>query len=303
MARFVLANLVDRMNLHIDPEPTPEIRWWQAILIGLAPSALIVAIRSGVTQLGPASSEGGRIVRLIGHPLESALLQLAAFGVVIVVASRSLSKRRPPGKEARADKTVSNEISPPVGLMYFLTAGMALQFLLSEASNVVQTIEPIPLDDQLELQRLLNPLSISDSLGLLVALVVVAPVTEEILFRGMLLPGLRSSYGHTVAWVGSSLLFGISHVRPAAMVPAFLGGMVLGWARVRTNSVLPSIFLHAGINALPLLLPSKIIAIRGFNTVGSNVYHVPMPIIGLSLLVFAIAIRLGVDLCYRPTST
>lgn len=84
--------------------------------------------------------------------------------------------------------------------------------------------------------------------------VVAAPVLEELLCRGIVLESIRYRYGAWRAWVGSSLFFGLIHLHPAMSVNAFFMGMILGFAVIRTRSVIPAVLLHAFNNALALVL-------------------------------------------------
>ncbi|MCC3159396.1 CPBP family intramembrane metalloprotease [Hymenobacter sp. 15J16-1T3B] len=77
---------------------------------------------------------------------------------------------------------------------------------------------------------------------------VAAPVIEEWLFRGLLLPGLARNYGSTRAIVQSSLLFGIIHFNPAQSLMAFCLGLFLGWLYIRTQSVRTCVLAHATVN-------------------------------------------------------
>ena len=80
--------------------------------------------------------------------------------------------------------------------------------------------------------------------------VIVAPVLEEVLFRGMILGSLRES-GNTVrAVVLSSLIFGIIHIIPQQVVNAFVVGLILGLVYVRTGSLFAVILIHALNNAV-----------------------------------------------------
>jgi membrane protease YdiL (CAAX protease family) len=83
-----------------------------------------------------------------------------------------------------------------------------------------------------------------------VALVLAAPLFEELLFRGFLLPGLASSWGAPVAVAVSSLLFAASHFQydPFDMTAVLGLGLLLGAARVTTRSTLLPMVLHAGVN-------------------------------------------------------
>ena len=85
-----------------------------------------------------------------------------------------------------------------------------------------------------------------------VVAVVLAPLTEEILFRGVLLSALRSRWGTGVAIFGSSALFAGMHVSPYAIPPVFVLALVLGWLFVRTRSLTVCIVAHSVFNGLGL---------------------------------------------------
>ncbi len=118
--------------------------------------------------------------------------------------------------------------------------------------------------------------------------VVIAPVTEELLFRGLILRALRTRYGPTRAIVISALFFGAFHLDPQALVFASLMGLVLGWIAERTQSTMPSIALHAGFNAMPVLFPEELVRIPGFNT--GAIEDVPWPLVLGSSVVAALAL-------------
>lgn len=88
-----------------------------------------------------------------------------------------------------------------------------------------------------------------DSLGgggwLLVSAVLIAPLFEEVIFRGYIAGSLRSAYGGVVAWLLSSLLFGLMHMQPSVIVTATCGGLVLGYFYLRYRSLVIVIMLHA----------------------------------------------------------
>jgi uncharacterized protein len=86
-----------------------------------------------------------------------------------------------------------------------------------------------------------------------VAIVLVAPFFEELLFRGIILRGLLARMSAAKAVVLSSLLFGAMHANIYQLVDAGLFGLVLGWLYVRFRSTLPCILLHAVTNALAML--------------------------------------------------
>lgn len=90
--------------------------------------------------------------------------------------------------------------------------------------------------------------------GLFLAIVVAAPLAEEFICRGILLPALRDRWGTGTALVVSSLAFGAMHLNPWQFGYATLIGLVLGWLRIRTGSVFPGVLMHALNNGISWLL-------------------------------------------------
>lgn len=82
---------------------------------------------------------------------------------------------------------------------------------------------------------------------------VAAPVFEEIMFRGFLLPSLTRYVPVWAAIIASSLLFAIAHLSLSEVLPLATLGMVLGFVYTRSRNLLSSILLHSLWNAGTLL--------------------------------------------------
>jgi membrane protease YdiL (CAAX protease family) len=85
---------------------------------------------------------------------------------------------------------------------------------------------------------------------LLVAGVVIAPVVEEVFFRGFLFAGLWKKYTWKKAALISSALFALIHIQVTAMIPIFILGYIFAFLYYRSNSVWPGILMHVTTNAL-----------------------------------------------------
>ena len=81
---------------------------------------------------------------------------------------------------------------------------------------------------------------------------VLAPVTEELLFRGAF-QGLMRPCGSAAAIFAPALLFGVLHLDLAQGLTAFACGVFLGWLAERSGSILPGMLLHLVNNALAFL--------------------------------------------------
>lgn len=84
----------------------------------------------------------------------------------------------------------------------------------------------------------------------LLTAVVVAPLFEETLFRGVLLPGLAGWLGPRGAVLLSAALFAAAHLSLVEWLPLFVLGCGLGLLRLRSGRLGPSVLMHALWNAL-----------------------------------------------------
>jgi membrane protease YdiL (CAAX protease family) len=90
--------------------------------------------------------------------------------------------------------------------------------------------------------------------ALFIALVIAAPLLEELLFRGIMLEGLLKRYRPLTAILASSIIFGLAHLNPWQFVTAFVIGCFAGWVYFRTASVGPCILIHATVNFCAYLI-------------------------------------------------
>lgn len=120
-------------------------------------------------------------------------------------------------------------------------------------------------------------------------LVVVGPLFEELLFRGVMLQGLLRRYRPWVAIGQSALLFGILHFNPAQSVNALLLGLVFGWLYYRTRSLWLCIALHMLFNSLAFvgILVSASSHLRKTSTVLSHSPWWYAALVALSALIVA----------------
>lgn len=92
--------------------------------------------------------------------------------------------------------------------------------------------------------------------------VILAPVTEELLFRGILLNRLRNKFGIKIAVFLSSLIFMLCHLKPNPLL--FFAGITCCILFYKYNSLIPSILLHFFNNLF--------VCLRNFNySSGNNV--------------------------------
>ncbi|HBM81691.1 MAG TPA: hypothetical protein DD426_12810, partial [Clostridiaceae bacterium] len=114
-----------------------------------------------------------------------------------------------------------------------------------------------------------------DCLSIL-AIVVIAPIFEETLFRGVILRGLLKNYGVLKALIVTSVLFGILHFNIAQLITASILGLMLGFIFIKTGSLILCILFHALNNGLSIIiyeLSSK------YESMFSSAYIIIIPVL------------------------
>lgn len=200
------------------------------------------------------------------------------------------------GSDARLRDALDVRPVPAAVVVLAITAGLAMQFPLSELANLLAEVHPsFAIDEEARsaLRRLVRVRSLGDAVAVSIAVVAIPAVSEELFFRGLLLPALGRRYGRGVGLALSALLFGAMHVMPVAIVYATVAGLVLGLVRLRTGSVLVPIAMHGAFNAVPVLLSAELARVEGFNTEHAGVDHLPLALtLGGALVTLACLILL-----------
>lgn len=101
-----------------------------------------------------------------------------------------------------------------------------------------------------------NDPSIVIAICAVLLLVVLAPLSEELFFRGMVFAGIRSRLSLWPAAVVSGVIFGLPHVPtgPLAALLLVILGTVLAWLYERTGSLWPCVFVHTLNNTLAVVV-------------------------------------------------
>ncbi len=170
-------------------------------------------------------------------------------------------------EEDRLEFTIEGGDFAFIGVGLVLQLGIA--FMLDPISRL---LFPDGRPEQSVASSLAEADSTSIQITLFVAYVVVGPIAEELVYRGVLLRALESS-GRWTAILVSSLVFAAIHLpgletdqllRSAALFlpPFFLLGVLLAWLTFRRGRLGPAIFVHSGWNllaAIALLVPTEML--------------------------------------------
>ena len=86
-----------------------------------------------------------------------------------------------------------------------------------------------------------------------IVVAVVAPFVEELTYRGLGFAAVRDAHGAAAAIVVTALAFGLAHGLVVALPVLSIFGAILAWLRLRTESVYPTMILHALFNGIALI--------------------------------------------------
>lgn len=103
------------------------------------------------------------------------------------------------------------------------------------------------LNELCDLPNLLEQqfLDLSHTVSGALSIALVAPIVEELLFRGAIMGHLlKQGHSPRTAILASALVFGVIHLNPAQILFAFCLGCVFGWITWRTRSLLPAVLGH-----------------------------------------------------------
>ena len=118
--------------------------------------------------------------------------------------------------------------------------------------------------------------------------ICIAPILEEVVFRGVLMTNLKK-YGIKTAIIISSLFFGISHYNIYMVIPAFFIGIVLACVAYKYSQKY-SVLLHVLMNIVANM-PKIIFVIRGQNDMISLFGTISMLLFVLCIIFFIIGLK------------
>ncbi len=135
-----------------------------------------------------------------------------------------------------------------------LLAAFPVMLGLKAISELVMEKIGWAASDQLAVEMFSQAKSAGLKIYLGVFTVVLAPVAEEFIFRGLIFSGLKKIGWPKCAWLGSSLLFAFVHGSLPIFLPLFVFALALTWLYEKTEGLLAPILTHSLFNATNLTL-------------------------------------------------
>jgi CAAX protease family protein len=224
----------------VGPPPArfPYSNWgpWIALL------GVILALGTGVVLGIPAA--------IIGHKEDGDLTTFGSVGVQLATALGFLMV--PMAIAAQRGAATLGEIFSRLGVHRFKPSAFKWMaaavgaYLLFALLYSLLIVEP----KQEDIAEAFGPVPVQ-----VLLIVIAAPVSEEICFRGMLFGGLRERFPRWLAALIAGLVFGALHALTGitAVPPLVVFGIVLSLLYEKTGSIVPGIILHMLNNSVALL--------------------------------------------------
>ena len=134
----------------------------------------------------------------------------------------------------------------------FYVASMPVIMLSSAISIKLLTLFQIPIQQQ-EVFDLFQTSNSPIYIFLLAfSAVIMAPVVEELAFRGLFLPVLAKRIGPVKSLLVVSVVFSLIHLHPAGFLPLFVLALYMGLAYLLTQSIVTPIVIHMLFNGINL---------------------------------------------------
>ncbi|MFH1778143.1 MAG: tetratricopeptide repeat protein [Candidatus Omnitrophota bacterium] len=119
--------------------------------------------------------------------------------------------------------------------------------------NVYFSLSGNELPQQAISQIISQVSTLKQALPILLVVVCVAPVAEEIIFRGFFYQGLKRYCGMKMAMVISAIFFAMMHYQLAVFLPIMFMGIVFAYLYEKNKSILPSVIAHLIWNGLSFM--------------------------------------------------
>lgn len=177
---------------------------------------------------------------------ENSLWIMTISGIITILIYVLIIKLRKKKIRERLDLT-------PVAfkkLWPVLPLGLTLNLLTSYTIDILPIPESL-LADYMESASILDDGSF---ISMIISVVIMAPLLEEVLMRGLIMRSLQSSMPVALALILQSVIFGLLHGQIIWIGYASVLGLILGVLKLRYQSLYACILLHFAYNASSLII-------------------------------------------------
>lgn len=155
-------------------------------------------------------------------------------------------------------------------MVILISLAIGSQFFVSGVMNLIQPLFETLFTDYAQIMDQLLGVNLP---LVMIYTIIIAPITEELIFRGVILYYCCNNSSFVLANICQSVLFGIYHGNVIQGIYAALLGLLLGYVRIKYKTITAPILLHLMINASALLLnvfPSSTFGYVIMTLIGGN---------------------------------
>lgn len=134
---------------------------------------------------------------------------------------------------------------------------LASGICINLSTSALLAVLPLPESIIGDYSKGTETLLYTDNIALsLVYIVIIAPLCEEMMFRGFLLHSLERAFPEKAVVIVVTIAFAVPHIHPIWIFVALLSGFLLTLIRIRYRNLTYSLFMHVGFNlaSVPMLL-------------------------------------------------
>lgn len=142
------------------------------------------------------------------------------------------------------------QVLKPKRILCIIGAGLLIQLGIDMALMVILPLFPNVYDSYMSVMEGLG----SDSIFMILCVAILAPIGEELIFRGLIFRTLRKAVPWQAAFLIQAVLFGVYHLNLVQGIYAALLGLCMGYLAYKYGSVVPGILLHMVINSSSYLI-------------------------------------------------
>ncbi len=220
---------------------------------------LLAFLIAGFAEIPILAAMGGLETERGGIGPAGIVATIAADIVITIVLVSWLARWHKEWREAMV-------LSPPretVGrhVLFGAICGVILVPAVGVISSAIATLfEQVVGHAVTAPEQVQQGLPLGAKLGLVLLAVVVAPISEELFFRGVLFRTVRDRHGFWAAGLASAVPFGLVHWVPAPAIDALLlqvtmvfTGLGLAWIYERRGTLVANVAAHMAFNVIGLI--------------------------------------------------
>jgi membrane protease YdiL (CAAX protease family) len=213
-------------------------------LVGSIVYGMVLGIQLALEGISPEE-----IAILSSEKVQSGnfLLGISGISALVWIVIYGIWYRRSYVKERKVE---TKKVFSLKSLIWLTLLGIGLQFSVTMILNFILSLN---LEFIKSYEDVMNTLGMGNSLISFVYIVLIAPVAEELIFRGVIFEKSKRVLPLVYANILQALLFGLMHFNIVQSSYAFILGLFLGFVCYKRKSILASIYLHFVINLAGVL--------------------------------------------------